>query len=76
MGSEELQRRDEMISVLDAFKASQEFLEAFWRRGLEQNDELAMLLGAMELGGDPPKPLDLAQWDDWVDALDRVKHAH
>ena len=72
----DLPRRDEMISVFDAFRTTQAFLEAFWKRGLEQNDELAGLLSVMEMYGNPPMPLDAAQWDDWIDAIDRATHAH
>jgi hypothetical protein len=68
-----LPHADELISMRVAFLTTQRFLEAFWERGLKQNDELAMLLSSME----PPPwaidaPVDAAQWDDFVSARDAV----
>lgn len=71
------------LSELEAFDAMRVFLEAFWRRGGCKSDELAMLLGSTNRGGYPDgskqlphlvgAPLDIAQWNDWLDAIAVIK---
>jgi len=68
-----LPHADELISMRVAILATQRFLELFWERGEKRNEEIGMLLSAMDMaffadGG----PVDLAQWQDFVAARDDV----
>ena len=47
------------------FKAMKLFLEAYWERGGKASDDLAVLLGSLEI--------DPAQRSDWADALHRAR---
>ena len=55
----------------DAFDAMFVFLEAYWERGGRTSDDLAVLLGSLNLAGDG-MPMDPAQWSDWRAAVDKV----
>ena len=65
-----------MLDPLEAFDAMREFLEAYWDKFGRNSDELALLLSRIERdtsirpnGG----PLGLSQWDDWLNAIAKVK---
>ena len=62
------------LSVREAFDAARQFLEAYWERGLRSSDDIAVLLGSMngEMTRDG-RPLDPAQWTDWLDAVRKVE---
>lgn len=62
------------LSVRQAFDAARQFLEAYWERGLRSSDDIAVLLGSMngEMTQDG-RPLDPAQWTDWLDAVGKVE---
>lgn len=63
-----------MITVGDAYRAMFEFIEAYWRRGLESDDQIASMLGSMQFGSaGPTQTIDPAQWQDWLTAIDRVR---
>jgi hypothetical protein len=61
------------LNELEAFDAMRAFLEAYWERGGSQSDDIAVLLGSINRGDGPP--LDVAQWQDWRDAIDRTLNA-
>ena len=60
------------LSVAQGFAAMRQFLEAYWERGGKQSDDIATLLGALAPLNDN-KPLDAAQWQDWLDAIEQVR---
>jgi hypothetical protein len=62
------------LSARDVFDAVRHFLEAYWERGSRSSEDIAFLLSAMDGtmtndGG----PIDRAQRDDWLDAVDKVE---
>jgi hypothetical protein len=57
------------ITIEQAYPASFFFLERYFERG--QSNEIAGLLGSMQLIG-TMKTADPAQWEDWMDALQRA----
>ncbi|HEY3636691.1 MAG TPA: hypothetical protein VGK90_00970 [Rhizomicrobium sp.] len=70
------------LTELEAFDAMRVFLEAFWRRGGSRSEDLRNLLSWMNRAPWPSEkqhpslrgaPLDLAQWQDWLKAIDEVK---
>ena len=63
------------ISVGDGYRAMFSFIEAFWERGGKRGDELANLLSSMnfDMADETPRPLDIAQWQDWLDAVQKVR---
>jgi hypothetical protein len=72
------------LNELEAFDALCVFLEAFWRRGGCQSEEISNLLSWMNRtpwrsGKQLPHlvgaPLDVAQWEDWLDAIEAAKSA-
>jgi hypothetical protein len=63
---------DSTITVSEGYRAMIAFLEAYWERGLKSSDDIAVLLGAMDLIA-PNRPLDIAQWHDWLDAVKAIK---
>ncbi len=72
------------LNELEAFDAMRVFLEAFWRRGGCESEELRNLLSWMDRTPWPSgkqlphlvgAPLDQAQWEDWLDAIDAMKSA-
>ena len=58
-----------------AFDAMRAFLEAYWERGSKSDDELAILLGSLNRSGAFGGPLDPAMWQDWKDAVAKVRQA-
>jgi hypothetical protein len=52
------------MSEEEGFRAMALFLDAYWRRGGGTSDDLAVLLGSLEV--------DPAQRDDWTDAVRRA----
>jgi hypothetical protein len=72
------------LNELEAFDAMRAFLEAFWRRGNCETGEIGNLLSSMDRTPWPSgkqlpylagAPLDLAQWEDWLDAIEVAKSA-
>ena len=70
------------LTELEAFDAMRSFVEAFWRRGGCQSKELANLLSFTNRQSWPSgkqlphlagAPLDIAQWEDWLDAIEASK---
>jgi hypothetical protein len=71
------------LTELEAFDAMLAFIEAFWRRdGSNPDDGLAKLLSFTSRtpwpnGNQLPHlvgaPLDIAQWEDWLAAIEGVK---
>jgi len=70
------------LNELEAFDAMRTFLEAFWRRGGCKSEELANLLSwtnrqewpsGKQLPDLTGAPLDIAQWEDWLDAVAATK---
>ena len=59
----------ELVSIRDAYRAMFGFLEAYFER--TKADELAVLLGSMNLADDG-KPMDPAMWQDWLMAVQRA----
>ena len=63
---------DSTMTVSEGYRAMLAFLEAYWERGLKRSDDIATLLSSMDLVG-PDRPLDIAQWHDWLDAVEAIK---
>ena len=63
---------DSTITVSEGYRAMLAFLEAYWERGLKSSDDIANLLSSMDLV-EPDRPLDMAQWHDWLDAVKAIK---
>lgn len=72
------------LNELEAFDAMRAFLRAFWERGGSQPGELANLLSWTDRQEWPSgkqlphlrgAPLDVAQWGDWLDAIEATKRA-
>jgi hypothetical protein len=66
------------LSTLEGFDAMRVFIKSYWERDLKASDDLRQLLGAInrETKILPDGGLgDLAQWHDWLTAVDRVKAA-
>lgn len=57
-----------MLSVREAYEAAFSFLKAYWERGSRSSDDIADLLSSMNLDV-CGKPLDQAQWSDWLNAV-------
>lgn len=52
------------------------FLEAYWERGERTSDDLAVLLGSLSCEASRDgRPLDAAQWSDWLTAVSEVERA-
>jgi hypothetical protein len=60
------------LTELEAFDVMRAFLEAYWERGLRSSDDLAVLLGSVNRGHADGSPMDLAQWPDWQEAVEKV----
>jgi hypothetical protein len=56
------------LTVDEAYSAMALFLDAYWKRGGEHAEELAILLGGMSLLSDG-RPADAAMWTDWEAAV-------
>jgi hypothetical protein len=62
------------LSPIEGFDAMQIFLEAYWKRGGKSSDDIAILLGTISRNNaDDLPPIDIAQWDDWLSAVKKVK---
>ncbi len=65
---------DAPLQPLEAFDVMRAFLKAYWERGLKSSDDIAVLLGSMNRNeNDNTPPLDIAQWQDWLDAIKAVR---
>ena len=60
------------LTRIDAYRSMCKFLESYWRRG--GSDEVAMLLGSMQLLRDG-RPADAALWADWEAAVNEILHS-
>lgn len=61
------------VTVGDAYRAMFEFIDAYWRRGLESDDQIASMLGSMQFASaSPVNTIDPAQWQDWLEAVKKV----
>ena len=62
------------LTELEAYDAMLAFLDAYWRRGGPTSDDIAVLCGSISrdvwVNG---QPLDIAQWGDWLAAIETVK---
>lgn len=63
---------DKMLSKSEAYEAMRWFLEKYWERGGKSSDDIAVLLGSLNRGGNDFLPLDRAQWSDWDKACDYI----
>jgi hypothetical protein len=62
------------LTELEAFDAMRKFLDALWQRGGKSPIDLAVVLGWLNRNVESnTPPLDIAQWDDWLDAVAAVK---
>jgi hypothetical protein len=61
------------LSLLDSFDAAREFIRAMWEQDAQQCGDLAQLLGSMNRSEIDGRPLDIAQWSDWLDAAASVR---
>jgi hypothetical protein len=71
-----LPQADEPLTVREAYVAAYLFIQAYWERGLRQDEALATMLGGMNPGVDlatPRFPLDPAQWHDFIDAVNKAR---
>lgn len=59
------------LDELQAFDAMRAFLEAYWERGGQRSDDIAVLLSNLDRDAwENGMPLDIAQWDDFRRAVD------
>lgn len=63
------------LDELMAFDAMRAFLESYWERDLKSDDGLAGLLGSLNRSWESGGPLDPAMWQDWKDAVGKVRQA-
>lgn len=67
----------ELSSTLDelaAFDAMQAFLEAYWERGLRNDDGIARLLGNLSRSvWQDHSTADPAMWQDWKEAIALIR---
>ena len=68
----EFGRRDEMVSLGQAFEAMTLFLQEYWERGGRESEDLANLLGNL-VPTDDGGPMDPAAWHDFLGAVDRAR---
>ena len=61
-----------VLTKSEAFDVMRWFLEMYWERGERSSDDIAVLLGSINRGGENYMPLDPAQWHYWNDACDHV----
>lgn len=62
------------LSLREAFDAMRHFLEGYWERGLRSSNDIRLLLSAMDCSmANDGRPIDIAQWSDWVAATDKVE---
>ena len=61
----------EQIAVVDGYKAMVDFLDAFWKRGDSQSEDIAVLLSWMRLMPDGGSA-DPAMLEDWKDSVRRI----
>lgn len=57
------------LSIREAYLCMVRFLEAYWERGERSSDDIAILLGGMQLGQTSADP---AMLSDWLDAVRSV----
>jgi len=62
------------ITLSHAYRAMCSFVDAYWRRGGQADDQIASMIGDMQFGESfgPTKTADPAQWNDWLDAVKKV----
>lgn len=64
------------MDAMMAYRAMFRFLENYWERGGRNDEDIAALLGSMNLDTFPgDEPADPAMWDDWLEAIDEVMAA-
>lgn len=59
-----------MVSLDTAYRAMFRFLDGYWVRGGKASDELAILLGAMDVSTQG-STMDPAMWSDFLTAVDQ-----
>ena len=59
------------LTVRQAFEAARLCIHAYWERGGSKSDDLALLLGDIEMMPDHGTA-DPAQWRDWLETMDAV----
>ena len=66
---------NDLITVGDAYRAMYEFLDAYWKRGGEADEQIAIMLSSVQYGDEfgPTKSADPASWYDWIAAIEKVK---
>lgn len=66
---------DDLITVGDAYRAMFEFLDAYWQRGGRADEQIAIMLSAVQYGDElgPTKSADPASWHDWIAAIKKVQ---
>jgi hypothetical protein len=65
---------EQLITAKEGFEALRIFLKEFWKRGdgVGFSNDVSWLLSAIEPIS-TGMPLDVAQWSDWMAAVDKVK---
>lgn len=58
------------MGALEAYRAMFRFLEGYWER--TKSDDVAGLLGSMNINLADGAPMDSAMWSDWLDAVREV----
>jgi len=61
-----------MLTTDEAYQAMLAFLEAYWQRGGATSSDIALLL-TMVHRVEEGITTDPAQWDDWLDAVAKIK---
>ena len=59
----------------EGYRAMFKFIDAYWERRGRVDDQVAVMLGSMQFGEElgPTKPLDPAQWGDWIEAVKAIR---
>jgi hypothetical protein len=63
--------KERRLSNRQAFAAMSIFLERYYERG-STSDDLAVLLGDLQITKNDGLPLDPAAWSDWLAAVEQV----
>lgn len=61
-----------MLTTDEAYQAMLEFLAAYWRRGGATSSDIGLLL-TMAHRVEEGDTADPAQWQDWLDAVAKIK---
>jgi hypothetical protein len=62
---------EQFLTYKEAFSAMIKFLDELQKR--TNSDDLAEFLGSMEINRSDGMPMDIAFWNDWIEAIGKVR---